>query len=205
SFHTHPDYIALSYTWGDPKVTVPVLCDGKIINITGNLKEALWQLRENRKGIARRSYPKKHPSHHLYYWIDAVCINQSDEVEKSCQVGLMAGIYRRAYKTIVWLGPPDANSDMVVDCLNTLGAKAEACYMHNGPEPYRKIWLRMVKMASMKQGQSLPGTTIVHARGNKERVPPDPIQSLFHCISGWYDQNDLLPIAELKQFFTRPW
>lgn len=37
-------------------------------------------------------------------WIDAICINQFDDVEKSDQVRLMKTIYSKASKVIVWLG-----------------------------------------------------------------------------------------------------
>lgn len=38
-------------------------------------------------------------------WIDAVCINQSDLVEKAQQVDVMGSIYTAASRTIIWLGP----------------------------------------------------------------------------------------------------
>src|ERR1700726_1299659 len=40
-----PSYVALSYTWGDPKDTSTILCQGQTLCVTQNLKEALWQLR----------------------------------------------------------------------------------------------------------------------------------------------------------------
>jgi hypothetical protein len=39
-----------------------------------------------------------------YIWIDALCINQSDNVEKAIQVPLMGSIYTNARQVIVWLG-----------------------------------------------------------------------------------------------------
>lgn len=39
-----------------------------------------------------------------WLWIDAICINQKDDEEKSSQVGIMRQIYERAFQTIVWLG-----------------------------------------------------------------------------------------------------
>lgn len=88
-----PNYIALSYTWGNPKNTVPVLSGGKVVEITRNLKDALWQLRENRKRLLRSKDLGLHCSQSLRFWIDAVCINQLDQEEKTLQVGLMAEIY----------------------------------------------------------------------------------------------------------------
>lgn len=36
-------------------------------------------------------------------WVDALCINQSDEQERSHQIALMADIYRKASKVLIWL------------------------------------------------------------------------------------------------------
>lgn len=39
-----------------------------------------------------------------WIWIDAICINQADPVEKSEQVWQMQEVYRRTSRVIVWLG-----------------------------------------------------------------------------------------------------
>ena len=39
-----------------------------------------------------------------HLWIDALCINQNDNVEKSGQVALIGEIYSRASQVLVWLG-----------------------------------------------------------------------------------------------------
>lgn len=64
----------------------------------------------------------------LVIWIDAICINQSDDEEKAQQVLIMRDIYAQAEETIVWLGPsitedmlPD---DSVVDLINMVGPDA---------------------------------------------------------------------------------
>lgn len=43
---------------------------------------------------------------HKRFWIDSVCISQQDLEEKATQIPLMAEIYQRAARVIVWLGPP---------------------------------------------------------------------------------------------------
>lgn len=83
-------YDALSYTWGENITTYQLICDGQVLQIRQNLYEALPYL-------ARRSSG-------LPLWIDAVCINQSDEVEKIGQISLMSKIYQRAACVWVWLG-----------------------------------------------------------------------------------------------------
>ncbi|GAB1204173.1 hypothetical protein APSETT445_002822 [Aspergillus pseudonomiae] len=56
----------------------------------------------------------QHPNHSVgrLLWIDAVCINQKDDQEKSHQIQLMRTIYGEAWRVIVWLGEEaDQSSD----------------------------------------------------------------------------------------------
>lgn len=45
----HPEYEAVSYAWGDPKLKARVLCDGRPIEVTKNLYTALAHLRYEHK------------------------------------------------------------------------------------------------------------------------------------------------------------
>ena len=84
-------YEALSYSWGtsSPR-TMRLQCNGLSYPINRNIFAALQALR--------------HPDRMRYLWIDSLCINQVDLVEKSVQVRGMLAIYRKASKVIVWLG-----------------------------------------------------------------------------------------------------
>ncbi|KAJ3542905.1 hypothetical protein NM208_g3857 [Fusarium decemcellulare] len=84
------EFTALSYVWGDPSDTSAVMVDGHLFPVTKNLFAALEQLRDEQ--------------HETTMWIDALCIQQSDNKEKAWQVQLMGEIYAKATKTIVWLG-----------------------------------------------------------------------------------------------------
>lgn len=82
---------ALSYTWGeDSQPTHDLIIDGKKKTIRQNLFDALQMLRYHDR-------PR-------LLWIDAICINQEDAVEKSQQVPLMGQIYATACTVQVWLG-----------------------------------------------------------------------------------------------------
>jgi Heterokaryon incompatibility protein (HET) len=85
----HPTYKALSYTWGDPDNTAPILVDDKKYYVTVNCEAALCRLRETNERCL---------------WIDAICINQKDNLEKTTQIPLMRDIYAFADEVIVWLG-----------------------------------------------------------------------------------------------------
>lgn len=39
-----------------------------------------------------------------WWWIDSICINLDDKLERGAQVKIMGDIYRKARRTIVWLG-----------------------------------------------------------------------------------------------------
>ena len=47
-----------------------------------------------------------------YLWVDSVCINQSDEMEKLEHMGIMSDIYGCAYATIVALSGASANAGL---------------------------------------------------------------------------------------------
>ena len=121
-----PEYDALSYTWGDPEThdvdqaqtftkvdrCFPLRCDDRILRGTSNLRAALRRLRELQSLEAHEAARMPKGDSHLdarygkaqFYWIDALCINQDDLLERAEQVLLMGKIYKQAQATWVWLG-----------------------------------------------------------------------------------------------------
>lgn len=97
-----PRYEALSYVWGDPKETLPILIDELHFNVTKNLHAALWRLRD---------------CSIEWIWVDAICINQQDREERGHQVRSMAKIYGRAHRVVVWLGEAADNSDQAFEAI----------------------------------------------------------------------------------------
>lgn len=83
-------YEALSYTWGSSEHTHSILCNGKEFGVSTNLYEALRDLREADKARV--------------LWIDALCIDQDDLLERSQQVQLMGDVFYSADKVMVYLG-----------------------------------------------------------------------------------------------------
>jgi hypothetical protein len=84
-------YYALSYEWKINNGCTNIASGGTSLEVTNNLAAALISLR-------RFDRP-------MVFWIDAVCINQEDQMEKSKQIPLMHDIYATAKSVIVWLGP----------------------------------------------------------------------------------------------------
>ncbi|KAM7195079.1 HET domain containing protein [Rhypophila sp. PSN 637] len=90
-FHSSDlDYEALSYCWGVGDKAHQVFCEGKTIRVTASLFSAL-------RNLSFRSKERR-------LWVDAICINQNDDLEKNHQVSMMGTVYSSASRTVVWLG-----------------------------------------------------------------------------------------------------
>lgn len=87
---SRPKFDALSYVWGSSVTTDEITCDSKPRQVGRNLHEALKRLRL--------------PDKERVLWIDALCINQADNKEKTQQVRIMGEIYSRARNVFIWLG-----------------------------------------------------------------------------------------------------
>lgn len=86
---------ALSYVWGPEQNPKTITIDGGELTIRTNLFSALIHLRD--RFLER------------IFWVDAICINQQNSIEKGHQVQSIAMIYAKASRVIVWLG--DAKPD----------------------------------------------------------------------------------------------
>jgi hypothetical protein len=111
---------ALSYQWGDDldtetaEVEEPLAQDlGKRshVRIRKNLADALRHLR--------------HADKPRTLWVDSLCINQRDGVERSAQVLHMGSIYSRAKSVIIWLGSTAAQSGKAMSTLSFLATQVE--------------------------------------------------------------------------------
>jgi hypothetical protein len=85
-----PEFEAISYVWGNPDKSCTILCNGRTIGITVNLRDTLQQVRL--------------PNERRTLWADSICINQSDSKEKGHQVGLMWKIYSKAEIVLICVG-----------------------------------------------------------------------------------------------------
>jgi hypothetical protein len=114
-----PLYEALSYVWGPPTILKPMLVNENTVNVRENLWLALYHLRLE--------------SDIRVLWIDALCINQQNIHERNHQVTQMGMIYHQAKKVIVWLGPPDAESELAFQVLSSLAEWDEFINPSNDP------------------------------------------------------------------------
>jgi hypothetical protein len=84
------NFECLSYTWGEIGLAGTLLLSGHEFCIYESVDAALRRLRRD--------------SEVRVLWLDAICINQEDNAEKSIQVPLMRQIYQQASQVCVYLG-----------------------------------------------------------------------------------------------------
>lgn len=106
TFETHsdepvPEYAAISYTWGEPHLVRSVIVNDIRLHVRHNCWYALWQVRRLRgQGLI---------------WIDSICINQDDLLEKSSQVAMMGDIYSGAAEVCACIGPHGEGSELAIE------------------------------------------------------------------------------------------
>jgi len=103
-------YEAVSYVWGSTDDLQPIIVDNCSLEVTRNLHKLLLRLRDD-------SFPRT-------LWVDAICIDQDKEnngskeyKEKESQIRLMAEIYAKANRVIVWLGNAGDESNLALDAI----------------------------------------------------------------------------------------
>lgn len=94
-------YEALSWTWGEEATLDYILTSERHFAIKSNLGHALEYLRDD-------TMPRN-------LWVDFVCIDQGNFVERASQVQLMPFIYSKAFNVCIWLGNESHNSTFAVD------------------------------------------------------------------------------------------
>lgn len=104
---------------------MPIECDGRRIDVTANLNDALRYMRK--------------PEGRFVLWVDALCINQDDLDERNAQVRLMGQIYGRAQEVLVWLvdavEPVHDDEPGTAEAFETL-EKLATGYKNGTPIPY---------------------------------------------------------------------
>ncbi|KAF2728797.1 HET-domain-containing protein [Polyplosphaeria fusca] len=122
----YPSYTALSYTWGDPT-------DPRKITVHGagtlEVRKNLWEFLRRQSSMI--SQPK-------LFWVDALCINQSNVHERNHQVNLMRDIYDEAREVYIWLGTESTNSNIAMDYVKTKGTRK----IRSRGAGFHAIWTR---------------------------------------------------------------
>ena len=90
-------YEALSYTWGSSLDEKPITVN----DITVSIRHNLWSFLQR---VRLEHGPR-------VIWVDAICISQTNDSEKSEQVAMIGQIFSNASRTLAWLGEHHSNSE----------------------------------------------------------------------------------------------
>lgn len=151
-------YDAVSYVWGDhtKSHTIILAQEGPTadLRVTRNLWDVLRHLRDE--------------SLDRVIWVDAVCINQSDDMEKAVQIRRMTKIFSIASRVIVWLEEPGNGGDEALETLRvasemkSLGrvvaageeVKERILRLLNTPW-FQRIWVSQSQTRTVEQTRTL--------------------------------------------------
>ncbi|OBS23319.1 hypothetical protein FPOA_03868 [Fusarium poae] len=116
-FANQLEFEALSYTWGSNGRSEVITVNGASVTIGASLETALRYIRLPHK-------PR-------VLWIDALCINQKDDVEKGYQVQKMCQVYSSATIVLAWLGPPHSNGERALSDIRYIDEKMSPVLNNN--------------------------------------------------------------------------
>ena len=165
-------YEALSYTWGDesnpsevkvyPSKPLPRTSTFSIHQIEASPSESLQITKNLDTALQSLRYRDKE----RILWIDAICIDQTNNTEKSRQIPLMAKIYGVASNVLVWLGPGDSATDKAFDLMDD---------MHRDHNKMLKTSATYAQLAAVKSFRTM--IAVPSAKLQDTGIPPEDSSS----------------------------
>ncbi|KAM3084826.1 hypothetical protein ACMFMG_003275 [Clarireedia jacksonii] len=108
-----PPFHALSYTWASEDTGLSksrvIEIENQQIPVLDSLQPFFQVLRAKGQLLDGR-----------WWWIDSICIDQTNLAERGHQVQLMQHIYRRANQVVIWLGEQSSDSELALDFIKLL-------------------------------------------------------------------------------------
>lgn len=156
-------YEAVSYVWDKDQTPYSVYV-GKdktaVVSVTRNLAVALSNLR--------------YPDRPRRLWIDALCIDQSNDVEKGPQVAQMGTIYSFAAHVIAWLGPEQHDSSRALNYIAWMGTHVDVEY---------PAWLRHVGV----QANKISAAPTPKCSDGAVPITSDDTRAIYYLLCrGWF-------------------
>ncbi|KAH7333240.1 heterokaryon incompatibility protein-domain-containing protein [Rhexocercosporidium sp. MPI-PUGE-AT-0058] len=105
--HNGVSFSCVSYMWGNEEATELIELSGQRFLIRKNLDTFLRTMRKPGGGYLR-------------FWIDAVCIDQSNISERNRQLPRILSVYEDADVVACWVGEPDETSDLALGLVSDL-------------------------------------------------------------------------------------
>ena len=98
---------AISYAWGNPELIDRIwFTEQCYLDLTASASAVLHHLAST-ETIS-------------YLWIDAVCINQADNLEKASQIDIMHQVYPAAKEVLAWVGEEGVDGETALNFMSTL-------------------------------------------------------------------------------------
>ncbi|KUI69862.1 Heterokaryon incompatibility protein 6, OR allele [Cytospora mali] len=95
-----PEYVALSYLWGDPTPKHTIYVNG----LPRKIHENLWH-------FFHRAWRNEATE---YFWIDSICLDQDNHSERNEQVQRMGDIYSQAHHVLSWIGESASGAEALL-------------------------------------------------------------------------------------------
>lgn len=116
-----PPYYALSHSWEVESESVMIQLNGRHVDVGAKLAAGIQRFRELSRDssdldveVSRLSANESKLSPPVsHVWIDNLCIDQEDILERSSQVAMTGEIYKRSTRTLIWI-EPDSQSHATV-------------------------------------------------------------------------------------------
>lgn len=199
SLDDNPQYQALSYAWGDSSSKISIQLCGKPFCVSSNLLSALRNLR------------LQHEPQVL--WVDSLCIDQQNNIERAWQVSLMGKIFSNCREGLLWIGDNSEESDIWCttngkgcrfcshgcgfessyhgNCQGEMPNQFEIEDHHHGWHEYRpRISSLMYLIKMLEQGKHLQDILSLYEIVNAPGIPA---------------LNHLEPLMALRAFMNRTW
>jgi hypothetical protein len=184
------EHTCLSYMCGDDEPAYAILVNGRKLLVRNNLSDFLADARDRR--------------FRMPLWIDAICLNQSNVVERNHQVQQMWRIYASAAEILVWAGKLPSSLVDICRTVNDLHERIEALQQRQDlRRPTRKY---SVDAVSATDGQNVPTRSITWGQkifsGLHDFLETRRLRRQLHARSGW--PTAVVEVA-MSPYWSRLW
>lgn len=120
-----PLYYALSYTWGEAAFSTQIIVNDKEMTVRANCEYALRQASASKSS--------------RYFWVDAICIDQTSTQEKNHQVAMMGRIYAKAAHVLACVGPHADDSRLFLETMDAHKSLLASVHKHVTTSEYGNL------------------------------------------------------------------